>query len=49
MKKREYYTEEMEKSINDKIKSLNNQKYYTAGSIVLMFLVLLSMYFILGN
>tara|TARA_Y100001970_G_C13928164_1_gene696857 strand:- start:186 stop:335 length:150 start_codon:yes stop_codon:yes gene_type:complete len=49
MKKKEYYTEEMEKSIEDKIKALNNQKYFTAGSIILMFIVLLIMFFILGN
>jgi len=47
MKKKEYYTEEMEKTSIEKIKSLNRQKYYTAGSIILMFLVLLTMYFIL--
>ena len=47
MKKKEYYTEELEKTMQDKIKSLNNQKYYTAGSIILMILVLLTMYFIL--
>tara|TARA_Y100001970_G_scaffold246591_1_gene314658 strand:- start:685 stop:834 length:150 start_codon:yes stop_codon:yes gene_type:complete len=49
MKKKEYYSEEMEKSIDDKMRALKNQKYYTAGSIVLMFLVLLTMYLILGN
>tara|TARA_B100000029_G_C17400307_1_gene896794 strand:- start:163 stop:309 length:147 start_codon:yes stop_codon:yes gene_type:complete len=47
MKKKEYYTEELEKTMQDKIKALNNQKYYTAGSIILMILVLLTMYFIL--
>ena len=35
--------------IDDKMRALKNQKYYTAGSIVLMFLVLLTMYLILGN
>ena len=49
MKKNEYYREEMEKSIDEKIKVLKNQKYFTAGSIILMFLVLLVMFFILGN
>tara|TARA_B100000579_G_C22532859_1_gene711574 strand:+ start:69 stop:218 length:150 start_codon:yes stop_codon:yes gene_type:complete len=49
MKKKEYYREEMEKSIDEKIKVLKNQKYFTAGSIILMFLVLLVMFFILGN
>ena len=48
MKKKEYYTEEMEKSSVEKMEALNRQKYYTAGSIVLMLLVLLSMYFILN-
>ena len=49
MKKKEYYREEMEKSIDEKIKVLKNQKYFTAGSIILIFLVLLVMFFILGN
>ena len=39
----------MEKSIEEKMKVLKNQKYYTSGSIILMFLVLLIMFFILGN
>ena len=47
MKKKEYYTEEMEKSSAEKMEALSRQKYYTAGSIVLMILVLLAMYFIL--
>ena len=47
MKKREYYTEELEKTSEDKIRALSFQKYYTGGSIVLMFLVLLAMYFVL--
>ena len=32
----------------EKIKALEYQKYYTGGSIVLMFLVLLIMYFVLN-
>ena len=48
MKKKEYYTEELEKSPGEKMHSLKNQKYYTGGSIVLMFLVLLIMYFVLN-
>ena len=48
MKKKEYYTEEMEKSLLDKKSALENQKYYTVGSIVLMFLVLITMYFVLN-
>ena len=47
MKKKEYYTEELEKSPREKMKALQNQKYYTAGSIVLMFLVLFVMYIVL--
>lgn len=47
MKKKEFYTEDMEKSSVEKMQALNRQKYYTAGSIVLMILVLLTMYFIL--
>ena len=49
MKKKEYYRDEMEKSIEEKMKILKNQKYFTAGSIILMFLVLLAMFFVLGN
>tara|TARA_Y100000590_G_scaffold404355_1_gene491789 strand:- start:670 stop:816 length:147 start_codon:yes stop_codon:yes gene_type:complete len=48
MKKKEFYTEEMEKSSVEKMEAINRQKYYTAGSIILMFLVLLAMYFILN-
>ncbi len=48
MKKKEYYTEELEKSTEEKIRSLQYQKYYTGGSIVLMFLVLLAMYLVLN-
>ena len=48
MKKKEYYTKELEKSPEEKMRSLKYQKYYTGGSIVLMFLVLLTMYFILN-
>ena len=47
MKKKEYYTEELEKTSKEKIRAIEFQKYYTAGSIVLMFLVLLAMYLIL--
>jgi len=45
--KKEYYKEELEKSLHEKMKSLSRQKYYTDGSIVLMFCVLLVMYWIL--
>tara|TARA_Y100000590_G_C15413696_1_gene898580 strand:+ start:687 stop:833 length:147 start_codon:yes stop_codon:yes gene_type:complete len=47
MKKKEFYTEELEKTSSEKMKAISRQKYYTAGSIVLMLLVLLAMYFIL--
>ena len=44
---KEYYTEELRKSPQDKMKALKHQKYYTGGAIILMFIVLISMYFIL--
>ena len=47
MKKKEYYTEELQTPTAEKMKALKNQKYYTAGSILLMVLVLLTMYFVL--
>ena len=45
---KEYYTEELNKTSEEKIKALKYQKYYTGGSIILMFLVLFGMYFILN-
>ena len=48
MKKKEYYTEELEKSPREKMKSLEKQKYYTGGSIILMFLVLFIMFLVLN-
>ena len=45
---KEYYTEELKTSPEKKMQALKYQKYYTAGSIVLMFLVLISMYLILN-
>ena len=45
--KKEYYTEELKKLSRDKIEALKYQKYYTAGAIILMFVVLTSMYFVL--
>ena len=45
---KEYYTEELKKTPEQKMRALKYQKYYTGGSIVLMFLVLLGMYFILN-
>ena len=47
MKKKEYYTEELEKSSVEKVREIEYQKYYTVASIVLMFLVLIAMYFVL--
>ena len=35
---KEYYTEEIKKSPQDKMKALKFQKYYTGGAIILMFL-----------
>ena len=49
MMKKEYYTEELEKPVDDKLSALKNQKYFTAGSIVMMFLVLIAMYFLLAK
>ena len=45
---REYYTEELKKPLEKKMKALRYQKYYTGGSIVLMFVVLVCMYLILN-
>tara|TARA_B100001167_G_C16551870_1_gene203854 strand:- start:238 stop:387 length:150 start_codon:yes stop_codon:yes gene_type:complete len=44
---KEYYTEELEKLPKDKMEAIKNQKYYTAGAIILMFAVLISMYFLI--
>ena len=46
-KNKEYYTEELKKLPRDKMEALKYQKYYTAGAIILMFVVLASMYFLL--
>ena len=46
-KKKDYYTEELEKLPKAKMEALKYQKYYTAGAIILMFAVLISMYFLL--
>ena len=46
-KNKEYYTEELEKLPKNKMEALKYQKYYTAGSIILMFAVLTLMYFLL--
>jgi len=47
MEKKEYYTDELKKTPEEKMRALEYQKYYTGGSIVLMLLVLLAMYFVL--
>ena len=33
MKKKEYYTEELEKSAEEKMRSINNQKYYKVTTV----------------
>ena len=43
----EFYTEELKTPTVKKMKALEYQKYYTGGSIILMILVLITMYFIL--
>ena len=45
---KEYYTEELKKSHEEKLKALKYQKYYTGAAIILMFLVLTGMYLILN-
>jgi len=45
--KKEYYTDELEKSPKNKMKALKYQRYYTSGAIFLMFVVLISVYFLL--
>ena len=45
---KEYYTEELKKSPEEKMKAIRYQKYYTGGSVILMFRVLFGMYLILN-
>ena len=45
---KEFYTEELKTPTAKKMKALEYQKYYTGGSIILMILVLVTMYFILN-
>ena len=45
---KEFYTEELKTPTAKKMKALEYQKYYTGGSIILMFIVLITMYFILN-
>ena len=47
-KNNEYYSKELQTSLRDKLKAIEYQKYYTVGSIILMFIVLAIMFFILG-
>ena len=47
MNNKEYYTEELKKSSAEKLNAIKNQKYYTVGSILLMFVILSAMFFIL--
>jgi len=44
---KEYYTEELKKSSEEKMEAIKYQKYYTGGAIILMALVLICMYLIL--
>ena len=44
---REYYNKE-NIPVEDKMKAVVNQKYYTAGAIIFMIVVLLCMYLILN-
>ena len=46
-KNKEYYTEELEKLSKNKMEALKYQKYYTAETIILVFVVLASIYFLL--
>ena len=46
-KNKEYYTEELEKLPKAKMEALRFQKYFTAGAIILMFVVLIFMYILL--
>ena len=45
---KEYYTQEMKKPLEDKIRAIKYQKYYTGASITLMFVVLVVMYVVLN-
>ena len=45
--KKEYYIEELKKLPKDKMEALKFQKYYTTGTVILMFVVLISMYLLL--
>ena len=45
---KEFYTEELKKTLTDKIIAERRQKYYTGSSIILMFLVLICTYLILN-
>ena len=44
----EYYTEELKKTPEDKMRTIGYQKYYTGGAIIFMFVVLVGMYAVLN-
>ena len=45
---KEWYKKQLEIPFEDKLESEKNQKYYTGGAIIFMFIVLISMYFVLS-
>ena len=45
---KEYNTEELKKSPEEKMRAIRYQKYYTGGAVILMFAVLFGMYLILN-
>ena len=45
---KEYYTEELKTSPENKIKAIRYQIYYTGGAIILMFVVLICMHLVLN-
>tara|TARA_Y100000590_G_scaffold142223_1_gene163187 strand:+ start:301 stop:450 length:150 start_codon:yes stop_codon:yes gene_type:complete len=47
-KNNEYYAKELQTPLKDKLKAIAYQKYYTVGSIILMFVVLAVMFLMLG-
>ncbi len=48
MNKKNFYAEDQNKTLNQKVTAIKRQKYFTAGSILLMFVVLLLMYVVLN-
>ena len=45
---KEYYTAELKKSPEVKMKEIKYQKYYTGGAIILMFVILIGMNLVLN-